>query len=105
LSDNLPVILTGDFNIPPTNDNIKYISDAYANPNWLAHTRTIADVRKGNSNTYHDLSENDLGQGWFIDFIFVSENTKVFQHEVLPPKIHGIFPSDHSPVTAKILLP
>jgi endonuclease/exonuclease/phosphatase family metal-dependent hydrolase len=105
LSDNLPVILTGDFNIPLANDNIKYISDASANPYWLVHTKDIADVRKGHSGTYHDLNENDPGEGWFIDFIFVSENTKVFQHEVLPPKINGIFPSDHSPVTAKILLP
>jgi endonuclease/exonuclease/phosphatase family metal-dependent hydrolase len=98
------VILTGDFNIPPANDNIKYISDASENPNWLAHTKTIADVSKGHSGTYHDVNENDPGPGWFIDFIFVGENTKVFQHEVLPPRINGIFPSDHSPVTAKILL-
>jgi endonuclease/exonuclease/phosphatase family metal-dependent hydrolase len=102
LRGSMPVILTGDFNMPPTNANIKYITDVVNNPYPLVHTKTVADVFTGFEGSFHAYKDTDPGPGQLIDYVFVDENAKVLLHKVIPPKLDGIFLSDHAPVTAKI---
>jgi endonuclease/exonuclease/phosphatase family metal-dependent hydrolase len=104
LRGTMPVVLTGDFNMSPSNDNIKYISDKDNNPYPLVHTKTVADLTEGFAGSFHDWHDTDPGADGLIDYVFVDENAKVLLHKVLPPKLDGIFLSDHAPVTAKIII-
>jgi endonuclease/exonuclease/phosphatase family metal-dependent hydrolase len=104
LRGNMPVIFTGDLNMPPSNDYIKYITDVVNNPYPLVHTKTVADIATGFTGSYHAYSDTDPGPDGLIDYVIVDENAKVLLHQVLPPKLDGIFLSDHAPVTAKIIL-
>jgi endonuclease/exonuclease/phosphatase family metal-dependent hydrolase len=103
LKQGLPVILTGDFNMTPTNTNIKYITNA-STPNHLVHTKDIAVTTSGPVGTFHSFGSVVESQRNFIDYIFVSESTAVMWHQVLPEKLNNIFLSDHSPVVARIQL-
>jgi endonuclease/exonuclease/phosphatase family metal-dependent hydrolase len=104
LRGNMPVILTGDLNMPPSNDYIKYITDVVNNPYPLVHTKTVADRITGFEGSFHDYHDTDPGPDQLIDYVIVDENAKVLLHQVIPPKLDGIFLSDHAPVTAKIIL-
>jgi endonuclease/exonuclease/phosphatase family metal-dependent hydrolase len=100
----MPVILTGDFNMPPGNDNIKYITDVVNNPYPLVHTKPVAERVTGFEGSFHAYTETDPGAGQLIDYVIVDENARVLLHQVIPPKLDGIFLSDHAPVTAKIII-
>jgi endonuclease/exonuclease/phosphatase family metal-dependent hydrolase len=102
LHGDLPVVLTGDFNMPPTNNNIRYITDASAGHYSLLHARAIADTEEGHTGTYHNLRDADPGIGWQIDFIFVSEDVHALHYTVFPPRFEGSYLSDHSAVMTKI---
>jgi endonuclease/exonuclease/phosphatase family metal-dependent hydrolase len=99
----LPVVLTGDFNMTPTNANIVYISNP-STPNRLFHTKTLAQTTSGPGGTVHSFGATPEPQRTFIDYIFVSELTEVLSHAVLPDKLNNIYLSDHAPVVAKIKL-
>jgi endonuclease/exonuclease/phosphatase family metal-dependent hydrolase len=101
--DALPVVLTGDFNMTPTNANIVYISNP-STPNRLLHTKTLAQVTSGPQGTVHSFGATPEPQRTFIDYIFVSEQTEVLYHAVLPDKLDNIYLSDHAPVVARIKL-
>ncbi|MDR1381558.1 MAG: endonuclease/exonuclease/phosphatase family protein [Tannerella sp.] len=103
LHGDLPVVLTGDFNMPPSNGNIRYVTDASAGHYSLLHAKAIAETpAEGNVGTYHALTDADPGIGALIDFIFVDENIRVLRYAVSPPRFESQFLSDHSAVTAKI---
>jgi endonuclease/exonuclease/phosphatase family metal-dependent hydrolase len=102
--DTLPVVLTGDFNMEPTNANILYITNP-STPNHVLHTKTLAQTATGAAGTVHSFGATPEPQRTFIDYIFVSEQTEVILHAVLPEKLNNIYLSDHAPVMAKIRLP
>ena len=97
----LPVVLTGDFNMTPTNSNIVYITNL-STPNHLLHTKTVARETSGPQGTVHGFGATPESQRSFIDYIFVSELTEVLYHAVLPDKLNNIYLSDHAPVVARI---
>jgi endonuclease/exonuclease/phosphatase family metal-dependent hydrolase len=98
LHGDLPVILTGDFNMSPDNDNIIAITNSS-----LSHTRDVAESKSGKDYTYHGFSETPTAGHYFADYIFTdSDNIRVLHHSVLPEKLDGVYLSDHVPVTAKI---
>jgi endonuclease/exonuclease/phosphatase family metal-dependent hydrolase len=101
--NTLPVLLTGDFNMTPTNANIVYITNP-STPNHLLHTKTLARVTSGPEGTVHSFGATPEPQRNFIDYIFVSEQTEVLSHSVLPDILNNIYLSDHAPVVAKIKL-
>jgi endonuclease/exonuclease/phosphatase family metal-dependent hydrolase len=97
----LPVVLTGDFNMTPTNSNILYITNP-STPNCLLHAKTLAQLPSGPEGTSHGFGATPEAQRNFIDYIFVSEQTEVLSHAVLPDKLNNIYLSDHAPVVARI---
>ena len=103
LSEGLPVILMGDFNAVPTSDPIQYLANS-TTPGYLMHAKDIAESRSGPNWTIHDYGATPVSQRIFIDYIFVSQQSQVIHHSVLPEKLNDIFLSDHCPVTARILL-
>lgn len=97
-STNYPVLLTGDFN---------YKSDS---PGYQIITEKLYDAQfiSGNQNREDNISFNGFGKEIQpdnkIDFIFVNEKTKVLNHTIDTTTFNGLYPSDHYPVIANILL-
>ncbi|MDR1884068.1 MAG: endonuclease/exonuclease/phosphatase family protein [Prevotella sp.] len=103
LSRGLPVILTGDFNATPDSDVIKRVTDPL-NPNRLTHAKDVAIVKSGTDWTFHGFGKVPSECRRFIDYIFVKPNIKVLKHTVIPEELNGKFISDHSVVTAQIVI-
>ena len=98
---DIPVILIGDFNASETNEAIKTIKKGipqgpsffdpwnFLNPN---------SKKRGTFNSWESRKD-----GAKIDYIFVLEGTQVLDAQILRETFQGRNPSDHYPVTAKVL--
>lgn len=95
---NLPVILTGDFNLTPDQEPIsllkKYLNDSY---------EISEEPPYGPVGTYNGFNlDSDLDRR--IDYIFVKGDLEVLKYAALSEIKDKRFPSDHLPVFAKIQL-
>lgn len=93
--DNLPLILTGDFNLvkesSPVQAVLKVLSDARdksVTPPYGPDGTSGGFAVKGNSRT--------------IDFIFINQKVTVLRHGVLSDSFNMFYPSDHLPVLAEM---
>lgn len=93
IAGDLPVILTGDFNVTPDSVPCKAVKDG-----GFTDTRDIAK-ETDLSHTYHGFTTGTEGIAT-IDYVFVKGNIKVKAFTVVKDQIDGHFPSDHFPVTA-----
>ncbi len=96
---NLPVILTGDFNLTPDTEPIillkKYMKDSFE----ITETPPYGPVGTFNGfNIDADLSSNR------IDYVFVHGGVDVLKYAALTDFKDHRFPSDHLPVFAKVQL-
>jgi endonuclease/exonuclease/phosphatase family metal-dependent hydrolase len=101
LSKGLPVIMTGDFNSRPDSEVIQHVLNP-SNALLLVHTKDVALEKSGTEWTFHGFGEVPAERRSFIDYIFVSPETKVLKHTVIPEELNGKFISDHSVITATI---
>lgn len=95
---NLPVILTGDFNLTPDQEPISLIRKTLTDSRDIAKESPYGPV--GTYNGFKIDAELDRR----IDYIFVHGNIKVLKHATLTDMKEKRFPSDHLPVFAKIQL-
>lgn len=97
---NLPVILTGDFNLEPTSKPIEYLSTV------LNDSKTISIAKPfGPSGTFNGFVFNEPVSKR-IDYIFASKkNIKVQKFAVLSDSKDSKYPSDHLPVFIEIEIP
>lgn len=100
LREELPVIVTGDFNVPES-------SDAYS---VLAESENLDDARyvsesghEGPTASFSNWEELRPDESR-IDYIFVSDGVRVLNHRILDDRYDGRFPSDHLPVLVELLL-
>lgn len=100
LEEDIPVIITGDFNVPETNE-------AYF---IMADTPGISDARyasetghEGPTATFNNWEELRPPESR-IDYIFVSDGIRVLNHRILDDRYDGRFPSDHLPVISDVVL-
>lgn len=96
---NLPVILTGDFNLTPDTEPIvllkKYMKDSFE----ITEAPPYGPVGTFNGfNIDADLSSNR------IDYVFVHGGVDVLKYAALTDFKDHRFPSDHLPVFAKVQL-
>jgi endonuclease/exonuclease/phosphatase family metal-dependent hydrolase len=108
-----PFILTGDFNAGENNPAILYLkgrnvlddgkSGQSQNPLALVDTFRVLHTDEKEVGTFHEFK--GLRSGDKIDYIFTTPNVKVLEAEILRDNIKGRYPSDHFPVTARILVP
>ena len=93
--DNLPVILTGDFNLVKTSVPIqmilKELNDAIDKSVSLPY---------GPDGTSGGFEVKVLPRK--IDFIFINDKVKVLRHGVLSDSFGLFYPSDHLPVLAEV---
>jgi endonuclease/exonuclease/phosphatase family metal-dependent hydrolase len=94
-SNNLPVILMGDFNMEDTHESIKYISEN------LRDSKLVADTVVGPSGTFNNF---EFGKPVTrrIDYVFLSNDFIVNKYTVLSDSNEGKYPSDHFPVMVDI---
>lgn len=80
-----PIFLMGDFN---------------ARPGGEVYQTFVGDGNVEDPNLLKDSLEGGFG----IDWILYKGEVKVLRHEVVDYNVDGVFPSDHKPVIAEILI-
>ena len=103
LSKGLPVIVTGDFNATPDDDPIKVLTDT-SDPRHVIHTREVADLKYGPEWTFHDYGRIPLEKREWLDYIFMKGDIKVLTNGVLTDTLNHLYPSDHCPVIATLVI-
>jgi len=95
---DLPAVLTGDFNCPPSDLPYAVITEENKEMRWvdsLAGYTPEPGVPSGSWNGFKAIENNR------IDFIFVSRGIKSLASQILDPKTpSGLFASDHQPIQA-----
>lgn len=94
---NVPVIVTGDFNVDQDSDPYKVMKNAPG----FADTYDKAEIRYANNGTFNSFN-NTRSTDRRIDHIFVNDRIKVKRYGILTDSYHNRFPSDHFPVMAEI---
>lgn len=97
LSDDLPVVVTGDFNLTPD-------TDAYATmTSGLDDTKFKSEsLPHGPDGTFGGFTV-ELGESTDrIDYVFVGDGVKVLRYGVVSDQWNDVYPSDHLPVLAEI---
>lgn len=93
--DNLPLIITGDFNLvkesAPVQTLLKVLDDS--------RDKSVTPPY-GPDGTSGGFAVNDRSRT--IDFIFINKKVKVLRHGVLSDSFGRFYPSDHKPVLAEI---
>ncbi len=97
LSENLPIIVTGDFNAVPSDEPVRVLTNV-GDPRHLTHTRAVAEFKYGPEWTFHNFGKIPYDKREWIDYIFVKGNIKVLRHGVLTETLNQLFPSDHCPI-------
>ena len=93
-----PVILTGDFNYTSTADGYKIITSKLSDAKYISKTESI-----GGNITFNGFG-NDIKPDNKIDFIFANDKVEVINHIIDTTTFNGLYPSDHFPVIADLLL-
>jgi endonuclease/exonuclease/phosphatase family metal-dependent hydrolase len=95
---NLPVILTGDFNLTPDQEPISIIKKFLSDSREVTEQPPYGPVGTFNSFNWNAPMESR------IDYIFVYGGIKVLKYAVLTDSKEQRWPSDHLPVFAKVQL-
>lgn len=103
LAGDLPLILTGDFNLPPESGGIKTILEPDGN-NTLVNSSSIAKYSYGPDWTTCGFDNRPFDRRIVIDYIFVKNVEKVNKYAVFSEMLNDIYLSDHCPVFAQIEL-
>lgn len=103
LAKDLPLILTGDFNLVPESEAIKTLT-AQDGKNTLVNSSSVATISYGPDWTTCGFDNRPFSERKVIDYIFVKQYKKVIRHAVFSEMLDDIFLSDHCPVFAQIEL-
>jgi len=97
--EDIPVVLTGDFNAESDHDPIRMIEDTS-----LVDSSRIAEQAYTRT-TWTDFGELEGDDGESIDYVFVSEDRiDVADYRVFDEMVDGDYPSDHFPVVIRYRL-
>lgn len=99
-AENVPVIITGDFNAKPTDEPVKFMLTAFLN------SRTISEMPAyGPADTWNGFQFDKIPEGC-IDYIFVKQHAKltVKKFATITDSYDKKYPSDHFPVLAEMTI-
>jgi len=91
-----PVVLCGDFNLPPTSEPIALIREKLNDAYEVTQLAPYASVATYHGFTYDDPPRNR------IDYVFVSEDLEVLRYGALTDSRDRSFFSDHLPVLVSL---
>lgn len=101
ISDGFPYIVTGDFNMFPYTTAYSILTGPDESVPVLRDTYFVSEKKPvGPTYTFNGFSDQP-GNGR-VDYIFVKNGLRVFNHATLDVKQKEIFISDHWPVIAQI---
>lgn len=103
LAASYPAIVTGDFNAAAYDEPIRILVNPEDNRH-LTDSRNVAVLRYGPEGSWHDFGRVPLEKMDVIDYIFVKGNIEVQRHGILSEQKGALYPSDHYPVLATIVL-
>lgn len=102
ITNNLPVLLIGDFNVEPGKEKTY---DLFLEDGFFSDTWTTARTRRNNDlDTFHNFQGAKKGT-FRIDWILARGPWECDTTEVVVFSRGGQFPSDHHPVSARLRLP
>ncbi|WP_297335357.1 endonuclease/exonuclease/phosphatase family protein [Algoriphagus sp.] len=97
-TEELPVILLGDFNVTPDNPAYTIITDS---EDWQ-DARLISEIPAyGPGGTFTGFDWEKMPRG-IIDHIFIKGDIQVIRHGILTDNYGKKYPSDHFPVLVEI---
>lgn len=99
LAGNYPIILTGDFNLPPSSEGIQTMSDSRILRDAKLASQTEAI---GPEPTFGGFEVTSQIPGQRIDYIFISNQLQTLRFATITEEQNGSYPSDHFPVFAEI---
>ncbi|MEY2792081.1 MAG: hypothetical protein RJA76_73 [Bacteroidota bacterium] len=103
IGKNYACILLGDFNATPEDEPIQILVDPN-NPNRMIDAEKVSqNGHYGPYSSFNGFKEEQKGR--HIDYIFVKNGPKVLQHATHAETWNNLYPSDHFPVSALILVP
>jgi len=97
LSGGRPVVITGDFNVPPSADAYKTMTETYADSYLKSKT-----LPHGPEGTFGGFTVGESENNRRIDYVFVSNAIEVLRYAALSDQWNGTYPSDHLPVMVEI---
>lgn len=103
LAGDLPLILSGDFNLVPESEAIKTLIEPDG-ANTLFNASSVASFTYGPNWTSSGFDNRPFQARKVIDYIFVKGVEKVNRYAVFSEMLNDIFLSDHCPVFAEIKL-
>jgi endonuclease/exonuclease/phosphatase family metal-dependent hydrolase len=96
MAQNVPTILTGDFNVDQTSESYAVVN----NSGLLKDSYDLSPIKLDYDDSYNAFNVNKNNGNSRIDHIFVSKQFKVKRYAILTNTFHGRIPSDHYPVVA-----
>ncbi|MCI4668836.1 MAG: endonuclease/exonuclease/phosphatase family protein [Bacteroidia bacterium] len=99
-SGNIPVVLLGDFNALPQSNAIQFL---LSRGNYQQAIETSIKEPHGPASTWSGWKYAGE-QGKLIDHILVKGDVGVLSHGIITDQWNGLFPSDHLPVTAELIV-
>ncbi|MDT0678289.1 endonuclease/exonuclease/phosphatase family protein [Autumnicola musiva] len=97
--DKFPVILSGDFNLEPHTDGIKYLGEKFLDSREISENGCFGPEKTFNAYEFHEEPINR------IDYVFISrEGVAVKKYGVLNNSYDQKYPSDHFPVLVELQL-
>lgn len=103
LAPSHPAIVTGDFNAAAYDEPIRILVNP-EDSRHLTDSRNMAALRYGPEGSWHDFGRVPLEKMDVIDYIFIKGNIEVQRHGILSEQKGALYPSDHYPVFATIVL-
>jgi len=103
LANDLPIVLTGDFNLTPESEGIQTLV-APNGANTLIDSKKVATFKYGPDWTTCGFDNRPFKERKIIDYIFTRHVKKIKRYAVLAETLNDIFLSDHCPVYAQISL-
>lgn len=100
LPEDIPIIVTGDFNVPETSEAYAVMMGA---PNLFDARYASETEHQGPTATTNNWEEMRPPESR-IDYIFIREGVRVLNHRILDDRYDERFPSDHLPVIADVEL-
>lgn len=99
LGDGLPIVVTGDFNVPPSSEAYQTMTSSLLD----ARARSNSEPY-GPAGTFAGFTAELDEENERIDYVFINEKFKVLRYGVLSDQWNGRYPSDHQPVLVEVQL-
>jgi endonuclease/exonuclease/phosphatase family metal-dependent hydrolase len=100
-----PVVVTGDFNVGEANPAIKRLTGpAAGGPAPFLDTFRVRHPTETRAGTFSNFKFEQIGADK-IDYVLVQPGTDVLDAAIIRTSRNNRYPSDHFPVTARVVLP